>query len=144
MNTTENSGISFESVCGGVFLFVGLCLLLVSIIVFRSNQNFHQDAHSVKAVITNIQSYRTAGGNRDYDVWVSYEIDDETYNEKIGFFSSSMHEGETLDIMVDNNDPTRVRSAKGGSFAFGVLLILGSVFTALGGFLLYLRLNQKK
>lgn len=132
-----------EYLVGGIFFFTGVGLLIGAIIAFVSNQNFKETSKEIEAIISEITSYRDSDGDKDHDVWVTYRVDGREYTEEISFYSSSMYEGKAIDILVDMNYPTRIRSVSGNTFVVWFLGGMGLVFTLVGGCVLLVPLDRK-
>lgn len=144
METNQNDCFPVELVCGWMFFLVGIGALIGCIFAFRYNRNFHENSSNITAVITDIQSHRRAASDREYDVYVTYTVNGTEYTEELGYFSSFMSVGETIDILVNNEYPTKIHSQEGDSFFVFVLAFLGIIFTTIGGGLLYLRFRSNR
>lgn len=127
---------AFELIFGGVFFFVGTCLLAGGIVSYVLHQNFRQIATEVQAVIADIQTHVGMDGDMEHDVWVTYEREGREYTEEINFYSSSMYKGKEITVLVDMNNPNRVRSVRGNIFLISILSGLGIVFATVGGVVL--------
>ena len=132
-----------EYLVGGIFCFVGICMLVGGIIAFVSNRNFKQNASEVEGVITDIRTRYDSDGDSHHDVWVTYTVDGREYTEEIHFYSSSMYEGKTIKVLVDRNYPTRVRSADGNIFLVAFLGGMGLIFAFAGGCVLLVPVSRK-
>lgn len=131
-----------ESICGGVFLFVGICMLFGSVAAFISNQKFKEIAVEVQGVITEIRTYYDSDDEAHHDVWVAYSMNGSNYNEEINFYSSSMYEGKEIDLLVDPSYPTRVRSVSGNVFLVCILGGMGLIFSGVGGGVFGVRIHK--
>lgn len=136
-------GGAVEFICGGVFFFVGLCMLLGGVAAFISNQNFKQSAREIEGIITEINTHYDSDGDSHHDVWVTYSVDGREYTEEISFYSSSMFEGKPIEILVDNMYPTRIRSTSGSLFVVLILGGMGLVFALVGGGTLLVPLRRR-
>lgn len=142
----NKSGNFVEKICGGVFVFVGIIMLIVGVVLFNSNKNFKESAMEVTGVITDITNYYDSDGDEHHNVWVEYSVGGSYYNEKIGFYSSSMYEGKEIDLLVDPQYPTRVHSASGDVFMVCIFAGMGLLFSCIGGsvFVIGIRKGNKR
>ncbi len=134
MKTTNDKKVI--TLCGLIFLLVGT-ILLAALLIMQAKAIPKADRVDTTAVITDIDSHGTAK-NKHYDVIVSYTADGQQYRRELGYYSSSMREGETISIYYDRNNPERI-SAKGGDalliFTSGfvaVFVLLGAALTVKG------------
>ncbi len=91
--------------------------MIISVPLFIKANQFNQTAVPVTAVIQTIERYR------DYDridnkteirhnVYVSYTYEGESYDDvPLGYYHSSMREGDVIDIKIDPDQPTRLISS---------------------------------
>lgn len=143
MSKNVKVGGAVEFICGGVFFFVGIGLLVGAVIAFVSNQNFKENAKAIEGVITEINTHYDSDGDSHHDVWVTYSVDGREYTEEISFYSSSMFEGKAIEILVDNMYPTRIRSTSGSIFLVLILGGMGLVFGLVGGITLMIPVRRK-
>lgn len=143
MKSNVKVGGLVEKICGGVFFAVGLGMLIGAVAVFISNQNFKQTAREIEAVIADISTHYDSDGESHYDVWVTYEVEGREYTEEISFYSSGMYEGKVMDILVDRDYPTRIRSVSGSIFVVAILGGMGLTFALAGGCTLMVPIRRK-
>ena len=122
---------------GILFVIVGLIFAAVGFFIMKDYQDFSEVAQETTAVVTNVESHRVRRNKRyrtEYDVYVQYEVNGNTYNVELNGGNGSMHEGNTLIVYYDPANPRDVRSSTsggGGAFAmvFAFLIsVLGAVF----------------
>lgn len=136
-------GNAVEHICGGVFLLVGIIMLIVGIAFFASNQKFKESAMEVTGVITDITKHYDSDGDAHHDVWVEYSINGSSYNEEINFYSSSMYEGKEINLLVDPVYPTRVHSVGGDVFFVCMFGGMGLIFSCIGGSVFYAGIRKR-
>ncbi len=119
----------------GIILgIIGALFLLASIFAFVADQQFKASAKTTTAVITEIYTYRN-GDDTKHDVFVTYTVDGVTYEEELGSYSSSMHEGKEIEIYYQPDNPRRI-STDTPFVVFIVFVGLGGIFFAIGVVLL--------
>ena len=109
---------------GAIFLLVGI-LLCVHILDYDGTVE-------TTGIITEISPHRGSGGHRDYDVYVSYEVDGTDYESRLNGYSSGYYEGKKLDIYYDRDDPWRIGS-KTMDRMFLLFPGMGLLFCCIGG-----------
>lgn len=123
-----------------LFMFIGILMLIISFIVYKNNKKFLETAVETEATIENINKYmeydEIANENRArYDVYISYQTEDGDYYEdvKLGYYNSSMKEGQKLVICYDPENPTDIKSKEGMNIAILILSIIavGFIFTSI-------------
>lgn len=83
---------------------------------------------STMAKIENIKKYTShhAGKNRKhYEVTVSYMANGKVYTEKLGAYSSSMNEGDSIQLKYNPGKPTDIRSLEVENVISMVMIIAG-------------------
>lgn len=133
MRSNVKVGGIVEKVCGGVFLAVGIGMIIGAIVAAMFGQKFKETAREIQGVIAEIDKWYDDDGESHYDVWVTYEMEGREYTEEISFYSSGMYEGKPIDILVDMNYPTRIRSVDGSIFLVAILGGMGLIFAVAGG-----------
>ncbi|MBP3325197.1 MAG: DUF3592 domain-containing protein [Coprococcus sp.] len=130
-------------VTGGVFLVVGIIMLIVAFVVKGNNKKFFKTAVKTEATIEHIDSYRdynrTTGKYRTkHDVYISYQTADGAFYEdvKLGYYKNSMREGQTLTVYYDPQAPTDVQAKEGSKLVVWITGGIGALFSVIGGVLL--------
>ena len=92
----------------GFFLVFGLVFALVPNLMVKY---FIEKDYTIKAtgVIKELKEHRTAD-DIEYDVIVTYEINEDVYTSELNFYSSDFFEGKKVDILVKNDDYTKITS----------------------------------
>lgn len=111
---------------GVMFLSFGLIFMGVSLGIFRSNQRLMETGVSVPGV------YSEVGGK---SVCFSYEAEGRVWERRSSVSSFTMHEGDEVTVWYPVGQPGQGRITVWESW--GVFLIVGGIFSAMGaGFLL--------
>ncbi len=107
-------------------LFVGLIFAVVGAVFCIQYQDFKQNGTKTTAIITNIlEDY--SDDETSYDVYVQYYHNGEEFNfVNLGYHSSSMDVGDTVEIYISANDPTDIIAVK-SNVLFLVFLSVGGV-----------------
>ncbi len=134
-----------SSVLGGVitivflsiFVFVGISIMIggVSQII---GANKSSDAYErITATVSDIQSMPDSDGDGyTYKVYVDYTYNGQQYsNIYLNMYSSDMYEGGDVKVMVDKNNPSRIKGEL-GSFGGGMLIAFGAVFVLIPGIIM--------
>ncbi|WP_167954849.1 DUF3592 domain-containing protein [Anaerosporobacter faecicola] len=86
-----------------VIVGVGLCVAGVRYGKYIAESNKNES--SVVATITNITSYENSKGKEETDVYVTYEIDGQTYETQLYGYSFTWYKGKKLTLSYNPNDP---------------------------------------
>lgn len=92
---------------------IGLGLLIGGICLSSHVSDMEKEYKSVVAKIINIEKHteRRNGETRtDYDVTVSYQVNDSIYTRELSEYSSSMEIGGNVTLMYNPADPSKVHS----------------------------------
>ena len=106
-----------------IFGGFGLIGLLVMILLIQSMINSRiENKVYVTGIITNIDSSYNSNHD-DYDVYVKYEVDGEFVISKMNYYSSSMSQGDKIEIYYDKNNPNIISSNLSDNlFLLGIIL----------------------
>ena len=122
----------FMAIFGGIFALVGTIIIIVGIITNVKTSQFKESAVEVNGVIEDIVIEEHTD-ETDYDVYVSYEYDGEYYEDvHLDFYSSSMYEGQEIDLLIDPDNPTDVHTNDGDLFFTLMFVGLGGLFALIG------------
>lgn len=128
---------------GGLFLGIGIIMLVVSFVVNTNSKKFFKTAVKTEAAIEYIDEYRdynqTSGKYRTkHDVYISYRtVDGVFYGDvKLGYYKTGMREGQTLTVYYDPQAPTDVRAKQGMKLVVWITGGIGALFSVIGGALL--------
>lgn len=125
---------------GGIFLSVGLIMLVVTGWIYNRQQNFYQRAIPVQGTVISYDQYESSdddgGSTTMYTPVFEYSYNGQTYTHT-GEVSSSSQDydiGEPAEIMVDPDNPSDMMVDSFMERWFVVLLLgfMGIVFTGVG------------
>lgn len=102
-----------------IFIFIGFFLL-------KNNTDFKKDSLETSGVITNIERVRS-GDNVRHIVDVQYIIDGKSYEKELGYYSSSMYEGQTITLIYHPDTPMDARIV-GSNVFYIMFMCMGGVF----------------
>ena len=100
-NKTENLLWIIFTIIGGIFVVIGLIIV--------GNVFNYENKESTVGIITEISTYRGNNDDRNYRVYVSYNVDGRTYESELNGYSSSFYEGKKINIYYDKNKSTVLR-----------------------------------
>lgn len=128
---------------GGLFLGIGIIMLVVSFVVNTNNKKFFDTAVKTEATIEYIDEYRDYNQATDkyrtkYDVYIGYQtVDGAFYGDvKLGYYKNGMREGQTLTVYYDPQAPMDVRVKEGTKLVVWITGGIGALFSVIGGALL--------
>ena len=132
---------------GWIFAVVGLVLLAVGV-VLTAGRPPEEDRIYTQATIVSIEERYghdsfNSNRNSEHQVIVEYEVDGQRYVEKLDYYSSSMREGDTLQIYTASGRPDEPRSKAGDTLLTALLCGLGGLF-ALAGLVLVIRQTLRR
>ncbi len=135
---------NFMAIFGGIFALVGTIFIIVGIMANVKSSQFKEYAVEVNGVIEDIVIEEHTD-ETDYDVYVSYEYDGVYYEDiHIDFYSSSMYEGQEIDLLIDPDNPTDIHSSDGDLFFTLMFVGLGGLFALIGYIILIVSILNKK
>ena len=120
---------------GIVLVVAGIIFLCVSLCIIVDAKRFGERAQETTAVVTDVQKYRVKRNKKyrtEYDVYVQYKANGDTYNEELSGGNGSMREGETIIVYYDPMNPRDVRKTKTATGAHIIAFIFSGVFVCLG------------
>lgn len=118
----------------GIFLAVGIGLLVGGLIWLVNAVNFKSTAAKITGEISRIEVYRDSDGDVNHSVFVTYHYGGKLYEDvSISSYSSSMYEGKAISLYCDPEHPGKVR--KGSMYFFGPIMLIGmgAIFACVGG-----------
>ncbi len=99
---------------GSIFSMFGVIFTIVIITTILSWGEFSKTAMQTDAIITDITTTverRHSGKTKRYHhVYVEYQVDGVTYDNKLDYYIGGMHEGQTVTINYDPEHPDRIMS----------------------------------
>ena len=117
---------------------IGLLVLMVLLIFIGFKERAKQNTYpKTNARITEITSeYDPIDEEWEHEVFVSYEVDGKSYNEKLGEYRSSFAEGQTIEIRYNPENPTDIT---GASMMGAVILWIMAGIALIGAVVMFFR-----
>jgi len=138
----RRKGKTFIRVFCGIFISVGIILLIVGIAVGVSGHTFRQKAEPTDAVIL---AMRGASSESFGTPVVEYTVDGKSYTAMLNMASSSMYPGKRITIYYQKNNPREVRYLDDNGWLILIFAFIGTVFTGIGmAFWLVKRSHERK
>lgn len=137
-----NKDSFFNWVFPSIFSLFGLTFLIVGILVYSKEMNFKENGVEHTAVIYDIQIHYDSDGDREHDVYIEYDIEDQTYRRPLNFYISSMNIGDEITIYYNPLNPMEIVSSSSSIFLLLVFGLLGGIFLLIG--LIMLGVSIKK
>lgn len=123
------------SIIWSIFFFVGA--IFVAIAIIFNNYNSKKEKIEVTGIISRIGDYNYHHYDNDDDetpdVYVEYVVDGETREAKLNYYSSTMREGDSIDIYYEKGNPSKIGSESGDMLFVYIFGGMGSLFAILGG-----------
>lgn len=126
-----------------VFLIVGIIFVALGLFIWNDTKNFMKNAIKTEATIERINERYHGDGDSDYDVYVSYFVDGESYTEELNTYNSSMREGKKITIYYNPDNPKEIISSD-SSIIVIIFLIIGGVFVLIPLIWFIINLKNKK
>lgn len=125
-------------------LFTGIGMLFVLIGTIVCIRIFdYSDKIDTTGVITDISSYTDRDGDRNYEVYVSYDVNGKPYESRLNGYSTGYYEGKEIEIYYDREHPDRI-GAKSLNYLLLIFPGIGLVFLIIGVIGLIIRIRGKK
>lgn len=121
-----------------VLFLIGFCLIAGGIWWMSNIERIDKEYVSTKAKIEKIERYTDhhAGKNRrHYRVIVSYLANDKVYTKELGAYSSSMQQGDSIQIKYNPGEVTEIHSTEVENSISIVMIIAGLILFASGLFM---------
>jgi hypothetical protein len=135
-----------KNVLGIIISTIGVILLGGGIFISVQSLDFEKNAVKGTAVIEDIDRGDTNNGNNQDSngkSYVKYTIDGKVYHSQLDLYYSGMYIGQKVEIYYDPNNPAHIQSRNGWIAAFGITVLLGSIFSIIGFVMLFVQ-NKKK
>lgn len=138
-----NRGNKAVKIVMSIFLIVGIIFVALGFFIWNDTKNFMKNAIKTEATITRINERYHGDGDSDYDVYVSYFVDGNSYNEELNTYNSSMREGKKITIYYNPDNPKEIMSSD-SSIIVIIFLIIGGVFVLIPLIWFIINLKNKK
>lgn len=132
-------------IVGGVFFTIGILIIAGGIYLKVTFDSFVKTAVKTEATITHIDYHRDSDGDIKHTVLVAFIVDNKEYTGALNYYDSSMYIGKKESIYYDPANPNHFKGAE-NSVGTWVLLVMGIVFSIIGGSFLFfvIRKNKKR
>ena len=119
-------------ILGSVLIIFGTVFFIIGISIFVNERNFISRGEEVEAEISDINAFGSSGRNH-HNVYVTFEYEGKEYsNVYLNTYLPGMHEGDSIEIICDPDDPSKI-TTKGSSILFLVVFSgIGGVFLIVG------------
>ncbi len=134
MKNNKNTFIQF--IFPSIFITVGFFIMALAIFLNIQNSKFMKNAIDATAEITKITTSRDSDGDVSHLVQVIFHVDGKSYGGNLGYYSSDMYEGKTINIYYDPQNPNNFKSNSSNIASF-IMIPFGGIFFAVGCFILY-------
>ena len=122
----------------GLFLFLvvfGVVFISVGIWLTKTSLAFKREGVLINAEIVRIDIDYDADGDEETTVYVKYTVDNNTYIQKLGYYSSALSVGDIVPIYYMPNKPTSITYGKAMFVAPFLFCFFGFITISLGVFL---------
>lgn len=130
----QKKNIKASTAVMGVMIAVfGVIFLIIGLFVAKDEKEFRENALQTTGTITEItvDYIRKTDGKtkKEYDVYIEYTVDGIVYNDRLSYYDSSMHKGQSITLYYNPEDPSDVIGEKTGT---GVFILVSCFFIILG------------
>ena len=140
MSTQNNNGRKIIGSVAGtglilfslIFLFIGAIFLAIASAFSKIAEEQGKTYLPTEAVITEIKITRNCEGETSYHPYIKYTVDGKEYNTELDFYSSSMHEGQTITILYHPEKPTRIVYEEGYELFTTIFGVCGWIMLFVG------------
>lgn len=130
---SDNDSKLVPVVMGIVAILLGLIMVFFGVIMRSSLIDFENNAETVVATITNIITTRERHGDdvqTNHDVFVRYTVEDIVYEQELGYYSSNMFVGNTIEIMYKPENPMHIQV--NDPMMYNILFVIGFFVVLIG------------
>lgn len=107
-----------------ILLLFGGLMLMTSVFLNGRNKKFFETAVPTMGEITKIET-KGSREHRTHTVYVSYEVDGEAYEKTLGYYSSGMRVGASIEVWYQPENPGRIESKTGGGLGVWITGLAG-------------------
>lgn len=128
-----------------IFAFIGIIFVIAGIVSLMSAEHFKKNAVEVTGVISGIEAYKDSDGDTSHRVYVDYDYGGKIYEGvRLYEYSSSMYEGQKIDLMLDPENPVKI-ATDFGKILVGIMFIgMGAIFALVGIIPILIMTRRKK
>lgn len=137
------SKIKTEYILFGLFIFAGFITLIIGIFLTINTRNQAGKVYTIGTITAIKPKNRNTPEKRERDVFVSYEVENQFYENKLNFYSNAYHTGDQVEIYYMKENPNKIGAKATETF---VLLFpgMGLVIIITSGIGLTLSIRKKK
>jgi hypothetical protein len=126
-----------ERVVPGLFAFIGLCLLVVSVLLFLNTRRFINSSARATGTVVSHNTSRSSDGDISYYPVISFQTQDGRtieFQSGAGSSSRSPAVGQTVELLYDPRNPQSAEINSFGSLWLAPLILsaLGTIFFVVG------------
>lgn len=125
-----------------MFAILGVIFIIVGLFTVKNVLNYENKIDTV-GTITKIITYHRGTDDESHEVYVSYTVDGENYESRLGSYASSFYEGKEIEMYYDKDDPSKI-GVKSLDLLVWLFPALGLIFVILGGREIIVELNRKR
>ena len=125
-----------------IFTIVGAVFVIIGVAVSGNVFNYENKENTI-GTITEIISRRRSNDDKDYEVYVSYNVEGKEYESMLNGYSSNFYEGKEINIYYDKNDPNKI-GMKSLDLLFLIFPGIGLIFFITGGTVILIKNKNKK
>ncbi len=137
----SDSDKRFLLLFGGIFGGIGLLLLFLAVYFFTDTLQAQKNAFRVKGTVIELERSRGSKGGSVYTPVVEFQLN----NQPVKIYGSvassppAFERGEVVEVIVNLKNPeeSRIDSFMENWFVVLILGLMGSIFSAIGGGVLY-------
>ncbi len=138
-NNRYVNGSRPQSKAGGylfalIFILFGIGMIIGGITLYSNMQDTYGYA-SVEGQISRIdvQRRQTTGKTKySYTPYVKYVVDNVTYETSLNYYTSTMHQGDSITIYYNENNPNDIKVNEGSILVLVSLSVMGFIFFIAG------------
>ena len=95
------------------------------------------------AVISRIEQYKGTDGKTSHRAFVEYTVNGTNYNERLGYYSSTMYTGNKIVIYYDPEFPNNIIAGGGAEYFILIIPGFGGIFVIVGAAMAGSRIKKK-
>lgn len=139
MSSLKKRNNLFIALFFGGFSLFGLIFIVASFVFKAHDNEFFDTAVPTTGVIEDVNS---SSDNSSYTI-VRFNANGKPYRATLGYYSSSMHIGDPIEIYYQPLNPLNIKSKEASSIGFWIFFALGSIFFLVGFVYLIIRMCRK-
>lgn len=110
-------------------LIIAIILIVIGSILQISDMLFIKKSLITEATISSIEVEKDINNETNYEVYVTYTINNKKYNERLRDYNFTMKKGQKVQIFYDPNNPSHIKNNSITSKYTGfIIMCVGIVF----------------